>query len=111
MSGVNPQGVRVSSFKQPSAVERAHDYLWRAHKSLPAKGRIGIFNRSYYEDVLVAKVHELYKTENLPERCKTKNTIKERYEQIANFEKYLWQNGITIIKFFLCVSRDVQIDM
>ncbi|MDR1467035.1 MAG: polyphosphate kinase 2 family protein [Oscillospiraceae bacterium] len=108
MSGINPQGVKVSSFKQPSAEEAAHDYLWRACRALPKKGEIGIFNRSYYEDVLIAKVHKLYKIQRLPQRCMTKDIIKRRYEEIVNFEKYLWQNGVTVVKFFLCISKSEQ---
>lgn len=108
MSGVNPQGVEVSNFKKPSDEELDHDYLWRCMKKLPERGRIGIFNRSYYEDVLVGKVHELYKTQKLPKRCKTAKIFEERYEQIANFEKYLWQNGIHVLKFFFNISKDEQ---
>ena len=108
MSGVNPQGVEVSNFKKPSDEELDHDYLWRCMKKLPERGRIGIFNRSYYEDVLVGKVHELYKTQKLPQRCKTSKIFEERYEQIANFEKYLWQNGIHVLKFFFNISKDEQ---
>ncbi|MDR0738695.1 MAG: polyphosphate kinase 2 family protein [Oscillospiraceae bacterium] len=108
MAGINPQGVKVSNFKQPSVEELAHDYLWRSHKVLPRKGRIGIFNRSYYEDVLVSKVHELYKFQLMPKRCKTKNIFKLRYKQIVNFEKYLWENGVTVLKFFLCISKKTQ---
>lgn len=107
-SGLNPQGVDVCNFKQPSAEELAHDYLWRAHKNVPQRGKIAIFNRSYYEDVLVAKVHKLYKTQNLPDRCKEDGVIKERYSQIRDFEKYLWGNGITIVKFFLHISKEEQ---
>ena len=108
MSGVNPQGVQVFNFKQPSSEELAHDYLWRAMKRLPERGKIAIFNRSYYEDVLVVKVHKLYESLNIAERCKTPNTIKERYKQIKNFEDYLWENGIITVKFFLHLSKDVQ---
>lgn len=108
MSGVNPQGVQVTNFKVPSSEELMHDYLWRCIKHLPEKGKIGIFNRSYYEDVLVGKVHELYKKQNLPERCKTSKIFDERYTQIANFEKYLWQNGVRVLKFFFNISKDEQ---
>ncbi|MCL1823048.1 MAG: polyphosphate kinase 2 family protein [Oscillospiraceae bacterium] len=108
MSGVNPQGIEVHSFKQPSAEELAHDYLWRAVKVLPERGKIAIFNRSYYEDVLVVKVHKLYEKLNVPERCKTKDTIEKRYEQIRNFEDYLWENGIITVKFFLNLSKNEQ---
>ncbi|MBR1779747.1 MAG: polyphosphate kinase 2 family protein [Clostridia bacterium] len=107
MSGVNPQGVQVNNFKQPSKEEMAHDYLWRCIKKLPEKGIIGIFNRSYYEDVLITKVHSLYKDFNLPERCK-KDIIEKRYKHIENFEKYLTENGTHVLKFFFCISKDEQ---
>lgn len=108
LTGLNPQGVEVSNFKKPTDEELSHDYLWRCFKKLPARGKIGIFNRSYYEDVLISKVHKLYKTQNLPERCKNSKIIEERYEQIYNFEKYLWQNGTRIIKFFFFISKNEQ---
>lgn len=108
MSGLNPQGTQVSSFKQPSAEELDHDYLWRTTKALPQRGRIGIFNRSYYEEVLVVKVHDLIKNEKLPQQLISKNIWKHRYEQIKNFEEYLFQNGTVILKFFLNVSKDEQ---
>jgi len=108
MSGINPQGVDVSSFKQPSAEELSHDYLWRSVKVLPARGKIAIFNRSYYEDVLIGKVHKLYEKYNLPERCKGKETIEKRYMQIKSFEDYLWENGIVTVKFFLHLSKNEQ---
>ena len=108
MSGINPQGVKVINFKQPSSEELSHDYLWRAAKVLPARGQIAIFNRSYYEDVLVVKVHQLYEKLNIAERCKTEDTIKKRYMQIRNFEDYLWENGIITVKFFLHLSKDTQ---
>ena len=108
MSGVNPQGVNVHSFKQPSSEELSHDYLWRAVKVLPARGKIAIFNRSYYEDVLVVKVHKLYEKQLLPDRCKTEDTIEKRYKQIKDFEDYLWENGIITIKFFLHLSKKEQ---
>jgi PPK2 family polyphosphate:nucleotide phosphotransferase len=109
MSGINPQGVDVVSFKQPSAEELSHDYLWRAAKALPPRGKIAIFNRSYYEDVLVVKVHKLYENLNVPDRCKGKNTIEKRYEQIRGFEDYLWENGIVTVKIFLHLSKEVQL--
>jgi PPK2 family polyphosphate:nucleotide phosphotransferase len=109
MSGINPQGVEVVSFKQPSTEELSHDYLWRAAKVLPARGKIAIFNRSYYEDVLVVKVHKLYENMNLPDRCKGKNIIEKRYEQIRAFEDYLWENGIVTVKFFLHLSKETQL--
>ena len=108
MSGVNPQGVDVFSFKQPTPEELSHDYLWRTIKVLPARGKIAIFNRSYYEDVLIGKVHKLYENQNLPDRCKGKNTIVKRYGQIKNFEDYLWENGIVTVKFFLHMSKEAQ---
>ena len=107
-SGLNPQGVDVYNFKQPSAEEQTHDYLWRAQKNVPSRGKIAIFNRSYYEDVLIAKVHKLYLTQNLPDRCLEGSVIDKRYEQIKNFEQYLWENGITLIKCFLHISKDEQ---
>ena len=96
--GVNPQGVKVASFKVPTAEELSHDFLWRAHKVVPAKGEIVIFNRSHYEDVLVVRVHNL-----VPESVWSK-----RYEQIRDFEKMLAENGTTILKFFLHISKDEQ---
>lgn len=107
-SGLNPQGVDVCSFKEPSGEELAHDYLWRVHKNVPPRGKIAIFNRSYYEDVLIAKVHKLYKLQNLPDRCKEDGAIEKRYGQIRNFEEYLWENGIWTVKFFLHISREEQ---
>jgi PPK2 family polyphosphate:nucleotide phosphotransferase len=98
MSGVDPQGCRVTSFKSPSDEEAAHDYLWRVHKAVPAAGEIGIFNRSYYEDVLVARVHGLV----------SKHVWSRRYEQINQFEKYLSENGVRILKFFLHISKKEQ---
>ena len=109
MSGINPQGVNVHSFKQPSSEELSHDYLWRAVKALPERGKIAIFNRSYYEDVLIVKVHKLYEKLNLPDRCKGKNTIENRYRQIRRFEDYLWENGIVTVKFFLHMSKETQL--
>jgi PPK2 family polyphosphate:nucleotide phosphotransferase len=109
MSGVNPQGVTVSSFKQPSSEELDHDYLWRAARRLPERGRIGIFNRSYYEEVLVVRAHEdVLLSEKLPEALVTKNIWKERYDDINAFERYLSRNGYRILKFFLHVSRAEQ---
>src|SRR4051812_9209501 len=109
MSGLNPQGVQVYSFKSPSAEELDHDYMWRCAKSLPERGRIGIFNRSYYEEVLVVRVHqEFLQAEKLPEQLVTKHIWKERFEDISNFEQYLSRNGIAVCKFFLHVSREEQ---
>ncbi len=107
MSGVNPQGVRVTSFKQPTEEELYHDYLWRAHKALPERGFIGIFNRSYYEEVLVARVHpEVLEREGISEA--TKALWKTRYEEINNFERYLEHNCVAILKFALNLSKAEQ---
>jgi PPK2 family polyphosphate:nucleotide phosphotransferase len=109
MSGVNPQGCQVDSFKAPSTEELDHDYLWRCLKRLPARGRIGIFNRSYYEEVLVLRVHEeLLKKQKVPAGLITPNIWEERYEDIRNVEQYLSRNGYVIRKFFLNVSREEQ---
>lgn len=110
MSGLNPQGVDVNSFKQPSTEELDHDYLWRAMKDLPERGRIGIFNRSYYEDVLVVRVHpEILRFQHLPDKVKENPNIwQQRFGQIRNFEKYLSENGIHVLKFFLNVSKEEQ---
>ncbi|MCE5230231.1 polyphosphate kinase 2 family protein [bacterium] len=106
LSGVNPQGVHVSSFKVPSAVEAAHDYLWRIHHSTPARGRFNVFNRSHYEDVVAVRVHA---DKILPEWARQRpNLWDERYEQINNFEKLLVENNIHIIKIYLNISRDEQ---
>jgi PPK2 family polyphosphate:nucleotide phosphotransferase len=110
MSGLNPQGCEVTSFKQPSAEELDHDYLWRSMKRLPERGQIGIFNRSYYEDVLVVRVHpEILQFQQLPDKIKNdKNIWKKRFEQIRNFENYLAENSIHTLKFFLNVSKEEQ---
>ena len=108
MSGLNPQGTQVYSFKQPSKEEMDHGYLWRISKSLPERGRIGIFNRSHYEEVLVVKVHDLLKFQRIPEKLIDKNIWQKRYEQINNFENYLYENGMIVIKFFLHVSKEEQ---
>ena len=109
MSGVNPQGVEVHSFKAPSAEDLDHDYLWRCLRCLPERGRIGIFNRSYYEEVLVARVHpEILERQKLPPELVTKRIWQERYEDIRNFERYLTRNGTVIRKFFLHVSKREQ---
>ncbi len=109
MSGVNPQGCQVFSFKAPSHEELDHDYLWRCMKRVPERGRIGIFNRSYYEEVLVVRVHpDLLKSQRLPSALETKHIWKERYEDINAFERYLTRNGIAIRKFFLHVSPEEQ---
>jgi len=108
LSGLNPAGVVVTSFKQPSAEEQDHDYLWRAAKALPARGCIGIFNRSYYEETLVVRVHELYKTEKLPPQWQKPDIFERRYRQINDFERYLHENGVTVLKFFLHISKEEQ---
>ena len=109
MSGVNPQGCQVSSFKAPSTEELDHDYLWRCSKVLPNRGHIGIFNRSYYEDVLVVRVHPaLLARQKLPEELVTKRIWKERFEDIRGFERYLRRNGVVVCKFFLHVSKKEQ---
>jgi len=109
MSGVNPQGCQVFSFKQPSTEELDHDYLWRSMKALPERGRIGIFNRSYYEETLVVRVHpELLKKQQLPQIAEDNRIWQQRFEEINNFEKYLVNNGIIILKFFLNVSKSEQ---
>jgi PPK2 family polyphosphate:nucleotide phosphotransferase len=109
MSGVNPQGTQVYSFKAPSAEELDHDYLWRTFKALPERGRIGIFNRSYYEEVLVVRVHpEILQLQQLPPEAKKKGVWKRRFEEINNFERYLVNNGIHVLKFFLNVSKGEQ---
>ena len=108
-SGVNPQGFQVFSFKAPSAEELDHDYLWRTTKALPERGRIGIFNRSYYEEVLVARVHpEILKKQQLPYFREGNKIWKQRFEEINGLEKYLVDNGVIILKFFLNVSKSEQ---
>ncbi len=109
MSGINPQGCQVTSFKAPSAEELDHDFLWRCQKQLPERGRIGIFNRSYYEEVLVVRVHEaILMAEKIAPELITKNIWEERFEDIRNFEKHLQRNGTIVIKFFLNVSKEEQ---
>jgi PPK2 family polyphosphate:nucleotide phosphotransferase len=109
MSGVNPQGVQVFSFKHPSAEELDHNYLWRCMRDLPERGRIGIFNRSYYEEVLVVKVHpELVAAQNIPDARVNKSFWEHRYEDINNLEKHLTRNGTLILKFFLHLSKEEQ---
>jgi PPK2 family polyphosphate:nucleotide phosphotransferase len=108
MAGVNPQGTQVYSFKAPSPEELDHEYLWRCHKAVPERGRIGIFNRSYYEEVLVVRVHpEILNSQRLPPDS-LKGIWKKRFEQINNFERYLVENGIHVMKFFLNVSKEEQ---
>jgi len=109
MSGVNPQGCQVSSFKAPSAEELDHDYMWRTTRRLPERGQIGIFNRSYYEEVLVVRVHpEILAKQRISEKLVTKDIWKERYEDMNAFERYLTRNGTVIRKFFLHVSKEEQ---
>jgi len=107
--GVNPQGCEVTSFKQPSTLEHNHDFLWRSMIALPQRGRIGIFNRSYYEECLVTRVHpDLLAKEKIPPRLVTKNIWRERFEDITAMERYLARNGTVILKFFLNVSKKEQ---
>ena len=109
MSGVNPQGCQVSSFKAPTSEELDHDFLWRCTRQLPERGRIGIFNRSYYEETLVVRVHPEYLAgQKLPEKCVTKHIWKERFQDIRAFERYLTRNGTIVRKFFLHVSKEEQ---
>jgi PPK2 family polyphosphate:nucleotide phosphotransferase len=109
MSGVNPQGVQVCSFKAPSAEELSEGFLWRTQKNVPARGRIAIFNRSYYEEVLVVRVHpEFLEKQKLPKALVTKRIWEERFDDINGFERYLTRNGIAVVKFFLHVSRKEQ---
>jgi PPK2 family polyphosphate:nucleotide phosphotransferase len=109
MSGVNPTGCQVYSFKVPSPEELDHDFLWRTNKSLPERGRIGIFNRSYYEEALVVRVHpEILGSQKLPPRLVTKKIWKERFESIADMERHLARNGTLVLKFFLNVSKKEQ---
>jgi PPK2 family polyphosphate:nucleotide phosphotransferase len=109
MSGLNPQGTQVYSFKQPSAEELDHDFLWRINKSLPERGRIGIFNRSHYEEILVVRVHDYLQAEKLPDYViNNKNIWKDRFRQFRDYERYLYENGIWTVKFFLHISKDEQ---
>ena len=108
MSGLNPQGTSVTSFKQPSTEELKHDYLWRANNHLPERGQIGIFNRSYFEELLVVRVHNLIQNEKIPEQLITNDIWEDRYKQINNYEKYLYENGFIVIKLFLHISKEEQ---
>lgn len=110
MSGINPQGCQVFSFKQPSAEELDHDFLWRSNRRLPERGRIGIFNRSYYEEVLIVRVHpELLRNQGLPEHLLAADTLwKERYRSIVDLEDHLHRNGTRVVKFFLHLSKEEQ---
>jgi PPK2 family polyphosphate:nucleotide phosphotransferase len=109
MSGVNPQGVTVTSFKTPTSDELDHDYLWRHVRALPERGCIGIFNRSYYEEVIVTRVHpDLLTPQKLPATVSTESLWAQRFEEINNFERYLTGNGIAVVKFYLNISKDEQ---
>ena len=109
MSGVNPQGCQVYSFKAPSSEELNHDFLWRTSKCLPERGHIGIFNRSYYEEVLVVRVHpDILKSQRIPESLVGKDIWQQRFDEIHTFERYMWRNGVIIRKFFLNVSKKEQ---
>ena len=109
MSGVDPQGCQVFTFKSPSAEELDHDYLWRSMKALPERGRIGIFNRSYYEEALVVRVHpQILRSQQLPPESKGPDIWQRRFEEINDFERYLTRNGIAVLKFFLNVSKEKQ---
>jgi len=109
LTGVNPVGVHVVTFKQPSAEELDHDWMWRCYRNLPERGRIGIFNRSYYEEVLIVRVHEkILRAQKLPPECIGKNIFDQRLRDMAAFEDFLGRNGTTVLKFFLHVSRKEQ---
>lgn len=111
MSGVNPQGVHVISFKQPTSKELEHDYLWRVNQALPRRGEIAIFNRSHYEDVLVTQIHGMENNYNMAERCLkegSKRFYEKRYQQICNYEEYLYENSYRMVKIFLNVSKEEQ---
>jgi PPK2 family polyphosphate:nucleotide phosphotransferase len=109
MSGVNPQGCQVFSFKGPTSEDLDHDYLWRCFKQLPERGRIGIFNRSYYEETLAVRVHpEFLAGQKLPKECVTKDIWEERFQDIRAFERYLHRNGTAVVKFFLHLSKEEQ---
>lgn len=109
MSGVNPQGCQVTSFKTPTSEDLDHDYLWRCMRQLPARGRIGIFNRSYYEETLVVRVHpEFLSEQRIPEQCLTKKIWDHRFQDIRGFERYLTRNGTIVRKFFLHISKEEQ---
>jgi PPK2 family polyphosphate:nucleotide phosphotransferase len=107
-SSLSPHGVKEHCFKAPTSKELAHDFLWRFWDALPEKGHISIFNRSYYEDVLVGKVHKLYKNMRVPKRVNTEHVIKDRYKAIKDYEEYLYKTGTRVVKIFLNVSKDEQ---
>ncbi len=108
MSGVNPQGTHVTSFKVPNAEERDHDYMWRINKALPRRGEIGIFNRSHYEEVVVTQLHDLLRDQQIPDELIGDGVWEARYEQIKNWEDYLTKQGYVILKFFLHLSKEEQ---
>ena len=109
MTGLNPQGVHIVSFKEPSQEELLHDYLWRTHSQLPARGKIGIFNRSYYEEVIITKVHsEILDKQNIPEDCRGKHFWEHRFDDINHHEQYLSRQGWRILKIFLHISKEEQ---
>ncbi len=108
MSGINPQGTFVKSFKKPTDEELSHDFLWRCHKNLPERGQIGIFNRSYYEDVTIVKIHNLLESHGIPTELINDNVWNERYDDINNFESYIHRNGYIVMKFFLHISKEEQ---
>ena len=110
MSGLNPQGTQVRSFKVPSDEELNHDYLWRSNKYLPERGNIGIFNRSYYEEVLVVKVHTLLQYQLIPNKLISEDIWEQRYRQIREYEQYLSENGTIVMKFFLHISPEEQLE-
>jgi len=107
-SSMNQYGVHVYSYKSPTAHELAHDYLWRLHKNIPQRGDITVFNRSYYEDVLIVKVHQLYRKLNILDRVLDADVIGQRYRQIAEYERYLWENAIVVVKIMLNSSKENQ---
>lgn len=109
-SGLNPAALEVHSFKAPSTSELSHDYLWRINAALPPRGKIGLFNRSQYEDVLAVKVHHLEKTYKLADRCLTEDFFERRYRQLRHWEEYLYENGIRMVKVLLNVSQETQRD-
>ena len=111
LGGINPTGIDVRSFKQPTSVDREHGFLWRSFSALPARGKIAVFNRSYYEECLVVRVHGLWRSYQLPRRCtdmSERRYFEERFEDIRGFERYLWRTGNRIVKIFLNVSADKQ---
>lgn len=105
---LNPAGVHVHSFKQPTSEEKDHDYMWRVNKALPERGEIGVFNRSHYEDVVVANIHNLIESDGLPDELISSNIWERRYRQICDWERYLYENGFPVIKIFLHVSKNEQ---